>query len=61
VSSEEERKERAPKYGVTRSHFGGNMIEAIDHVSPYTIRNETGYVIEVEDDSEQPNASRYVI
>jgi hypothetical protein len=25
-------------------------MESIEHVSPYTIRNETGYTIEVEDD-----------
>jgi hypothetical protein len=59
----EERKEsqipKAPKLGISKSQFG--VIEAIDHVSPYTIRNETGFVIEVEDDQEDSLANKYVI
>ena len=35
--------------------------DTVDHVSPYTIRNETGYVIEVEDDTKSDNMIRYVL
>jgi hypothetical protein len=39
----------------------GNGIEAIDHASPYTIRNETGFCMTVEDDNELPNDMKYII
>ena len=36
-------------------------MEAIDHASPYTIRNETGFQMVVEDDNEQNNNIKYII
>ena len=67
---EEERKEfvfnKSAKTTVGNSVYQSKLgdqsqADTVDHVSPYTIRNETGYVIEVEDDVKNDNMIRYVL
>lgn len=53
------------KFGASKLQWGvskNDVIDSIDHVSPYTIRNETGFLIEVEDDSEGGKSrQKYVV